>query len=86
LAVVSGRRAELHLHRRDAIVLGALAVLFLLATDWAFNGVAELVSGVVVVVAFVIAMRVAAVRGGRRTPTATRPEALTTQRGNARHR
>jgi hypothetical protein len=66
--VVSERRAELHVHRRDGVVLGALAVLLLLVTDWAFNGVAELVSGVVVI-AFVIVMRVAAVRGGGRKPS-----------------
>jgi hypothetical protein len=57
---------QLHLHLRDAIVLGSSAILLLLITDWVFGGVAELVSGVLVVVVFLIAMRAAAVRGGRR--------------------
>jgi hypothetical protein len=59
---MSGRR-RLHLHLRDAVILGISAVLLLLTTDWLLNGVAELVSGALVVVAFVIAMRAAAVRG-----------------------
>lgn len=66
LGSLSNGRAQLHLRLRDAIVLGSWAILLLLVTDWVFDGVAELVSGALVVVGFVIAMRVAAVRGGRR--------------------
>jgi phosphate starvation-inducible membrane PsiE len=60
------RRAQLHLPLRDAVVLGSAAILLLLITDWVFGGVAELVSGALVVVVFLIVMRAAAVRGGRR--------------------
>jgi hypothetical protein len=47
------------------VLLTALAIALLLITAVAFDGLANLVSGVLIVVAFLAAGRVAAVRGGR---------------------
>jgi|Tabmets5t2r1_1033131.scaffolds.fasta_scaffold00588_3 hypothetical protein len=63
------KRRPLHLPIWQALVIGCVAVLLLLATDLVFNELAELVSGVLIVLGFVIAMRIAAVKGGRHLET-----------------
>jgi hypothetical protein len=56
---------RLYVRPRDTVLLTALAIALLLITAVAFDGLANLVSGVLIVVAFLGAGRVAAVRGGR---------------------
>jgi len=58
-----GRR--LYIRPRDTLFLTAFAVALLLVTAVAFDGLLNLVSGIVIVVAFLAAGRVAAVRGGK---------------------
>src|SRR5215210_2580788 len=55
-----GRR--LYIRPRDTLFLTAFAVALLLVTAVAFDGLLNLVSGIVIVVAFLAAGRVAAVR------------------------
>ncbi|HEV2713286.1 MAG TPA: hypothetical protein VGU26_09325 [Gaiellaceae bacterium] len=56
---------RLYVRQRETALLSALAVALLLISAVAFDGLANLVSGLLIVVAFLAAGRIAAVRGGR---------------------
>jgi heme A synthase len=56
---------RLHVRPRDTVLLTALAVALLLITALAFEGLLNLVSGILIVVAFLVAGRFAAIRGGQ---------------------
>jgi hypothetical protein len=61
---MSRRRRRLYLRPRDTLLLTALAVALLLITAVAFDGLLNLVSGILIVVAFLAAGRLAAIRSG----------------------
>jgi hypothetical protein len=63
--VRSRRHPRLYLRPRDTVLLTTFAVFLLLITAVAFDGLLELISGILIGLAFLTAGRLAAIRGGR---------------------